>query len=95
MSGTFSLPLLNKEPDLICGYIPGIYITRFSISTVPSYNGKKIAWILHFNTFFYNKKHFSPPQSRSRNHYFPLGTVSENDLVAKRFFAFVSITKTA
>ena len=23
MSGTFSLPLLNKEPDLICGYIPG------------------------------------------------------------------------
>ena len=29
MSGTFSLPLLNKEPDLICGYIPGIYITRF------------------------------------------------------------------
>ena len=26
MSGTFSLPLLNKEPDLICGYIPGIYV---------------------------------------------------------------------
>ena len=59
MSGTFSLPLLNKEPDLICGYIPGIYVNTggsqdnmISISTVPSYNGKKIAWIPQFNTFF-------------------------------------------
>ena len=25
MSGSFSLPLLNKDPDLICGYIPGKY----------------------------------------------------------------------
>ena len=25
MSGTFSLPLLKKDPDLICGYIPGKY----------------------------------------------------------------------
>ena len=60
MSGTFSLPLLNKEPDLICGYIPGIYVITggspdktVSISTVPSYNRKKKAWIPQFNIFFY------------------------------------------
>jgi len=32
MSGTFSLPLLNKEPDLICGYIPVAPVATASYS---------------------------------------------------------------